>query len=85
MHTVFNDHLAVGIKLIQSRGDGGAVCKGLPLHKPLAQVQLGAPGELVAIVDEVEISLILHQKINVTRHKAAKFNSRSRVIAKNSV
>ena len=49
--------------MVVAHGDGSAVGEGHTLHEGGAEVQAGIHGHLVAVVDEVEITVVFHQLI----------------------
>ena len=56
-------HLTLGVEAIVAHGDGGSVGEGHSLHEGIVQVQAGIHGHLVAVVDEVEITVVSHQLV----------------------
>ena len=60
---VGNDHLTVVAKLVGTDLDGSAICKGHTIHVLGAQVLPLASDDLIAVADEVEVALKLHQLV----------------------
>ena len=61
-----NHHLALGVKLVGARGDGTAVGEGHSVDVGCAQRQAFVLGDLVPVIDEVEISvLVLYETVGI--------------------
>ena len=58
-----NNHLTVGIELIDTGNHGSAVGEDLTVDEGAAQIRAGVDEELVALIDEVEVTLKLHQLV----------------------
>ncbi len=64
-HAVFNHHLAVGVKLVISRFERRAVRIRETVDKLLRQIDRLALRDLVAVVDEIEITIKFYQLIRI--------------------
>ena len=58
-----DDHLTIGTKVVIACGNGGAVSEGLTLNVLGSQILIAVDEELVAVRDEVEVTLVLNKHI----------------------